>query len=451
VRQGITTEITGNCGSSAAPLAGADLERRRRDWREQDGIEADWSDVASYFDRLERTGMAANQALLLGQGTLRANAIGNQNRRLTAEELAGLLADLEAGLDQGAFGLSTGLEYTPGRFTPTDEILAMARVVARRGGLYASHVRNEEATLLEAVHEAIEIGRSANVRVEISHLKAAGRSFWDKQAASLALIEAGRSGGVEVAADAYPYTAYSTGLTILLEPWAREGMADDLVGRLRDPEQRARIRREVDAHVQNEPGGYELIVISGVASAANREIVGLDLATIAAGWHSEPAEAVLRLLEQEQGAVSFIGHGMSEDNVSMVLRHPLVMVGSDGSSMAPTGKAAEGRPHPRNYGTYARILGHYVRERRLLDLPAAIRKMTSMPADQVGLRNRGRIGKGLKADLVVFDAATVAERASFAAPHAFAEGFALVLVNGVAVVERDRQTGARPGRVLRKG
>jgi N-acyl-D-amino-acid deacylase len=449
VLQGVTTELTGNCGSSAAPLAGVDVERRRREWRE-DAVEADWSDVASYLDRLEKTGIAINQALLLGQGTLRENAVGLVDRPLTDAEMAGVLRAVEEGMEQGAFGLSTGLEYTPGRYTPTDEIVAMARVASRFGGLYASHIRNEEAQLLEAVDEAIEIGRRAGLRVEVSHLKAAGRVNWAKQQGALDLIEAARRQGVDVLADAYPYTAYSTGLTILLPADALEGGDAALIERLKDAATRARLREHLTRQIANEPGDPSAIVIARIKSPDHQDQVGRSLAQIAESWGVEPSEALLRLVEQEQGNVPFIGHAMSPDNVERVLRHPLVMVGSDGSSMAPVGRAAQARPHPRSYGAFARVLGHYGREEKLFELPEAVRKMTSMPADQAGLRDRGRLAPGKKADLVVFEAARVADQATFDDPHRYALGIPHVLVNGTLVVRDGKHTGARPGRALRR-
>jgi len=450
VRQGVTTELAGNCGSSAAPLDGLGLEDRKKEYLD-DGVTPDWSSVASYLARLERTGISINQAMLLGQGTLRENAIGNVDRPLAAAELAAVLRAVEQGMEDGAFGVSTGLEYTPGRYTPTDEIVAMARVVARYGGLYASHIRNEETTLLEAVDEAIAIGRRSGARVQVSHLKASGRPNWGKQRAALDLIESARRDGVPVLADAYPYTAYSTGLSIMLPGWAREGSNADVGGRLRDAEIRGRIRKEVIAQIAAELGEYDLIVISRVKTAANRPLVGKNMAEIAAGWRIEPVDAILRLLEEEDASVGFIGHGMSPENVEMVLRHPLVMIGSDGSSMAPVGKAAEARPHPRSYGAFARVLSHYTRDRALFDLPAAVRKMTSMPADQIGLRDRGRIARGAKADIVVFDAARVKDEATFVDPHRYPTGIRHVLVNGTLVVDAGTHTGARPGRGLRRG
>jgi N-acyl-D-amino-acid deacylase len=450
VRQGVTTELAGNCGGSAAPLAGLGVAERREEWKD-DGLDADWTDVASYLSRVEKAGISVNHALLVGHGTLRSNAIGDVDRPLSAEEMRSVVRALEEALDQGVFGLSTGLEYVPGRYAPPSEIQALARLVARRGGLYASHIRNEEAQLLEAVAEAIEVGRALGVRVEIAHLKATGESNWPKQGAALDLLEAARRDGVAVLADAYPYTAYSTGLTILMEGWAREGGTAAILGRFRDPGARARIRREVEAQVKGDPGSWERVVVSRVKTEKNRAgAVGRSLVDIAAGWGVDPVDAYLRLLEEEETAVSFIGHGMSPENVERVLRHPLVMIGSDGSSMAPVGKAAEGRPHPRSCGTFARVLGYYARERGIFDLPTAVRKMTSQPADQIGLPDRGRIARGKKADLVVFNAARVRDTATFDDPHRYPEGVPCVLVNGVTVVERGAHTGARPGRVLRR-
>jgi N-acyl-D-aspartate/D-glutamate deacylase len=448
VRQGITTELTGNCGSSVAPLLGPIAEERRSGLR-RDGIEPDWTDVAGYFARVERERVSINHAMLLGQGTLRECAAGVADRPLSADETKAVLRAVEEGMEQGAFGLSTGLEYTPGRFTPTDEIVAMARLVARRGGLYTSHIRNEERGLLEATDEAIRIGRLAGVRVEVSHVKASGRGNWGKQSASLALIEAGRRDGVEVLGDAYPYTAYSTGLTVTFPGWSLDGGTPAVLARLRGAE-RERIRKEVLDYVLNgDPGDFALIVISSVQTTKNRRLVGKNLAEVAADWKVEPVEALLRLVDEEDTAVSYVGHGMSPDNVARVLQHPLLMIGSDGSTMAPTGRAAETRPHPRSYGTYPRVLGYYARERHLFDLPTAVRKMTSLPADQIGLRDRGRLARGKKADVVVFDAATVIDVATFEDPHRYPVGIVYVLVNGVPVVERGAHTGARPGQVLR--
>ncbi len=448
VRQGVTTELTGNCGSSAAPLA---PRSGKEDRRGEYGVRLDWTDVRSYFARVERTRMSANQALLLGQGTLRQNAIGRVNRPLHAAELRSVVRALEAGLEQGAFGLSTGLEYVPGAYTPADEIVTLARTVARRGGLYASHIRDEEKALVEAVSEAIDVGRRSGVRVQVSHLKAAGQVNWPKQGQTLQLIESARREGIAALADAYPYTAYSTSLDTLVPAWAREGGARSLLGRLGEAGDRARIRTEMSATVAADVGDWDRIVIAQVHGEKNRWTVGLDMARLAAQWNMEPADALLRLLVEEEADVSYVGHAMSPENVERVLESPFVMVGSDGRSMAPTGTVAATRPHPRSYGTYPRVLAHYCRERKLFDLPTAVRKMTSLPAEQIGLADRGRIAAGQKADLVVFDAAAVKDEATFEDPHRYPVGIPYVFVNGMVVVEKGAHTGARPGQVLRRG
>ncbi len=438
VRQGITTECTGNCGSSAAPSPRARSGERGRS-------------VAEYADALEDAGISLNHAMLIGQGSLRSNQIGLVDRALSKDERHGVATELKRALRAGAFGLSTGLEYSPGRFTPPDEIHELARIVQSRDGLYASHIRNEEAKLIPAIEEALEVGRATGVRVQISHLKAAGKPNWPQMERAIALIEAARADGVDVMADAYPYTAYSTGLSIFLPDWALDGGAAATRTRLQSADDRKRLREEVGPRVMSDPGDYDLVVISSVSPKGDRACVGKNLREIAAARNIEPVEAVLALLEENDGEVSFVGHGMSEENVARVLAHPLVMIGSDGAAMtAPEPGKATTQPHPRSYGTYPRVLGYYVRERRVLDLPTAIRKMTSMPAERLGLRDRGRIAVGMKADLVAFDADTVAETSTFDAPHNYPAGIVVVLVNGVAVVENGVHTGDRPGRVLRR-
>ncbi len=445
VRQGITTELTGNCGSSAAPLP-----RTAKAETNEHGVRKDWTDVASYAARVDRTRISVNQALLVGQGTLRTNAIGRVDRPLRPDEMRSVVRALEAGLDQGAFGLSTGLEYVPGTYTHADEIVELARVVARREGLYSSHIRDEESRVVEAVREAVDVGRRASVRVQVSHLKTGGEVNWPKQPVTLELIEKGRRDGIAVLADAYPYTAFSTSLDTLVPAWAREGGTPRLLKRLGDPKDRPRLRAEMSDTVTNDIGDWTRIVISRVRSERNRWTVGKDMATVADAWTMEPADALLRLVAEEQASVSYVGHAMSAANVELVLGSALVMVGSDGMSVAPTGRAASARPHPRSYGTCPRVLAHYCRDRRVFDLPTAVRKMTSLPADQIGLPDRGRLARGKAADVVVFDAARVQDLATFDDPQRYPSGIPWVLVNGVVVVDAGAHTGARPGRMLRR-
>lgn len=445
VRQGCTTEVTGNCGSSAAPRdASAPKDE------DEAAFDARWSDFASYAGAWRSNGSALNQGMLVGHGTLRRGVLGDVDRAATPAELAEMERRLEVALNQGALGLSSGLEYVPGIYTLPAELHALARVVARFGALYATHMRTEEEELLEAIDEALLTGHESGARLQISHLKAAGRLNWGLQAEAIDRIERARAAGVDVMVDAYPYTAYSTTLTILLEPWSREGGADLIVARLADPALRARIVREVEQRIVRELGGFELAVLSSVGTPELQSFVGRSVADIASEWRVSHGEAFARLLERGRADISYVGHGMSEENVAQVLAHPLVMIGSDGRSMAPTGRARDDRPHPRSYGTFPRVLGHYCRERGLFDLATAVRKMTAMPAERAGFTDRGRIAEGLAADLVVFDAATIADTATFDDPQRYPVGIAHVLVNGALVVEAGEPTGLRPGRWLQR-
>lgn len=435
VLQGYTCEVTGNCGGSAAPT-GPDAKRR-------------FPRVRDFFRALEEARPAIHQALLVGHGTLRENRIGPVDRALTASELADVERALEEALDDGAVGLSSGLEYVPGIYTPPAELVALARIVARRSRLYASHMRSEDAKLVEAVDEALALARDSGARVQISHLKSCGRANWPKVDTVIARIEAAVRAGLDVRADVYPYTAYSTTLTILLPPWAREGESADLLARLADPAQRARMRAEVLEHVANEPGGFDLVAIASALSGSAGGLSGKSVSEIAAHWRIEPVDAYLRLLEEEKGSVSYVGHAMQESDVARILAHFLVMVGSDGSvqTLAPEASV----PHPRSFGTAPRVLGRFVRELGALDLPIAVRKLATLPAERAGLAERGRIQHGFHADLVVFDPKTIADRATFENPRQAPIGIPHVLVGGVAVIADGRPTGARPGRILSRG
>lgn len=448
VRQGVTTEVTGNCGGSAAP------SRVREDDEETDASEPGrptrWDRVLAYGAAWLEADPAVNHALLVGHGTLRRAVMGDVDRACTEAELAAMVALLEQALDDGAIGMSTGLEYVPGIYSQPAEIERLARSVARKGGLYASHMRSEEDQLLQAVDEVLAVGRRTGVRVQVSHLKACGRANWPLLEEAIRRIERARIEGVDVMADAYPYTAYSTTLTILLEPWSREGGSSEIVKRLRDPALRARMHAELGPHVARDPGGFELIVIASVDAKEHENCIGRSLEEVAAAWKCDAAEAVLRLLDASNCGVSFIGHGIASEGVDRVLAHPLVMVGSDGRTMAPVGRVVD-RPHPRSYGTFPRVLGVYCREQRLFDLPTAIRKMTALPAERAGLTDRGVLRQGTFADLVVFDAATVRDQATYADPQRYPTGIVHVAVNGELVVRDGEGTRARPGRFLAHG
>jgi N-acyl-D-amino-acid deacylase len=446
VYQGFTLEVVGNCGASLAPLTPL---------RRQDVIDTaltvpplrwDWTSFGSYLDRLREAGTSLNVAALVGHGTVRIVAMGTGDARPDAAELQAMQGEVRRAMEEGAVGLSTGLIYPPGVIADTEEIVALARTAAEAGGFYASHVRGEGDTLLAAISEAIEVGRRAGLPVQISHLKASGRANWPKMAEAITLIERARATGLDVTADMYPYPAGSTGLTALLPTWAHAGGRDALVARLSDPAGRARIREALDGAGLAADAGWHSIMISGCPAAPRYE--GRTIADIAAERHQPESEAVIDILREVEAGADMILFMMSEDNVALGLRQPWVMIGSDGEGRATDGPYATGKPHPRNYGTCPRFLGHYVRERGLVALEEAIRKMTSLPAAKLRLRDRGVLRPGALADVVVFDPATVSDTATFTDPHRYPRGIPWVLVNGRPVVAEGRHTGSRPGRVL---
>jgi N-acyl-D-amino-acid deacylase len=447
VHQGFTLEVVGNCGASPAPLTAA----RRQDVIDTSGLTVpplrwDWTSFRSYLDGLTRQGLSINVAPLVGHGTVRLLVMGPGDARPTADQLRAMETEVRRAMDEGAFGLSTGLIYAPGVFADTDEIVGLARAAGEARGFYASHIRGEGETLLPAIAEAILVGRRAAIPVEISHLKATGRENWPKMAQAIELIEAARADGLDVTADMYPYPAGSTGLTALLPPWAHAGGREPLLARLSDPTDRARLLAALNGPGLARNAGWDGIVISGCP--ARTEYEGQTVARIAAGLGRPPGEAVLEILRQARADADMILFSMSEENVALGLRRPWVMIGSDGEGRAAHGPYGAGKPHPRNYGTCPRVLGHYVRDQGLLPLPEAIRKMTSLPAAKLGLRDRGRLERGAVADVVVFDPATVADTATFAEPHRYPRGIPWVLVNGEPVIAAGQHSGSRPGRVL---
>ena len=347
-------------------------------------------------------------------------------------------------MDEGAWGLSTGLIYAPSSFSSTEELVELSRVPATRGGFYFSHIRGEGPTLLDSVREAIAIGEQAGLPVQIAHFKAQNPENWHLFDEALALLDEARARGVDVAADRYPYIASSTSLRASLPQWVHDGGMEALLRRLADPEQRQRI---LDTPF---PRGrhWEAIVIS--SSPSHPEWEGLSVAQIAAQRDADPTETAMDLILEAEGRVSVVQFGMDEENLKKALRHPAIMIGSDGSARAPYGPLGEGKAHPRNYGTFVRVLGVYAREEGVLSMAQAVHKMSGMPAARLGLSDRGRLAVGKKADLVLFDPNTVRDKATFTEPYQYPEGIAYVFVNGEAVITPEGHTGALPGRVLER-
>ncbi len=440
ITQGVTTEVVGNCGASAAPLYGA--YQLPSDWREHE-CPGTWQTVAEYRALIDEVRPAVNVALLVGHNTLRAGTVGYEGRPATPDEMAEMKRRLAQGLDEGAIGFSTGLIYIPGAFAPRKEVEDLCRVVADHDGIYTSHMRSESDRLLEAIDETIAYGRASGVRVQISHLKTAGRENWGKLDAALERIRAARDReGMDVAADRYPYTAACTDLDILLPSWALDDGHAAILKRVRDPAIRERIREEM---LKGRDADYwHSITVGSTHHPDNQRFKGMPLHDAARALGMEPVDAVFHLIEKDELKTTGIFFGMSEDNMWRILEEPYVMIGSDGSVHAPEGPLSYDHPHPRAYGTFPRYLRAAL-DGRTVALPEAIRKMTSLPAAQFGFNGRGIIARGYRADLTAFKRDTVRDRSDFVRPHQLSEGMDLVMVNGVVTVRDGKPTGQRAG------
>ncbi|MGH7504232.1 MAG: N-acyl-D-amino-acid deacylase family protein, partial [Longimicrobiales bacterium] len=444
VRQGVTTEVSGQDGGSVAPSSA----ERVASARERYGADVDLTRLGGFFDAIERRGAAVNVASMVGTGTIRGLVVGDDDRPPTAAELETMIGHVRAAIADGACGLSSGLEYTPGGFAELDEIVALARALQGTGLPYASHMRNEDDQLLAAIEEALNVGRFADVPVHISHLKTQGERNWWKVEPVLLGLEAARAGGIDVTYDRYPYIAYSTGLSNLFPLWTRNGGTDAFLARLQDPAQRERIETAVRDKI-DELGSWDAVQITSTGSAELAWARGKRLGTLAQERGEEPMTLLWRLMIEDRARPGMVGFGMSEENTARILAHPLGMICSDAPARATEGPLAEGTPHPRGFGTYPRVLGRYVREKKVMPLETAIHKMTAMPAERLRFADRGRIATNMAADVVVFDPATVADTATFEQPHAYPIGIPHVIVNGTFVIRNSEHTGAKPGRVVR--
>ncbi|HOW85309.1 MAG TPA: D-aminoacylase [Candidatus Aminicenantes bacterium] len=449
VRQGVTTLVSGQCGESPFPLTDEAAAENKLKLAREYGLDVEWKDIGGFLDRLETSGLALNYATFVGQGTVRGAVLGQADRPATAAELERMKALVAEAMAGGALGLSSGLEYTPSSFASTGELIELCRVAARTGGVYATHLRDEEAQVVEAVAEALRIAREAPIRLQISHLKVGFAVNWPKLDAILDMLEKARAEGLDFRCDRYPYIASATSLSTLFPVWAREGGTEAFLARLKDPAFDARIR----AHMAEQEKGYgswDKIRISDVGSEKNRGLEGSNVLEAAAAAGRPGYEFMRDLLIEESGRVGMISFYGSEENLERILGRPFVGIGADGSALAPYGPLAKGKPHPRNYGTFPRALGKYVRERKVVPLAEMIRKMTAMPAAQMGFVRRGRIKVGWAADLCVFDADRIIDKATFQEPAAYPEGIHQVVVNGRIVLDEGRHAEELPGRVLRK-
>ena len=451
VRQGVTTELIGNCGNSPTPCVGVVAEEERHRLGRY-GLVPSWRTMQEYLSTLERNGVGINVLALVGHGAVRKAAMGGSAMRPPDRgELAEMRRHVAEAMAAGAVGLSTGLIYPPSSYAETSEIVELSREVAAAGGVYATHMRNEGTGLLAAVEEAIRIGRESGAGVQISHHKAASRHAWGLVTESLALIDAARSEGLAVDFDQYPYRASSTNLAIMLPPWAHEAGPPAMTARLRDPAERPRVLDEVrNVRASSAGRGLEWEDILVADARGDRSLDGKTIAQIAAERRADPAETIVDILLTSECEVGAIFFSMSEEDVRTVMRHPVMMVGSDATSRVLGGRTDEGKPHPRTFGTFVRILGHYVRDDGVLSLEEAIRKMAGRPAEKLGLADRGTVTVGKRADLVLFDPATVRETATYQDPSRYPEGIRMVVVNGRVAVDGDHHTGALAGQVLRR-
>jgi dihydroorotase/N-acyl-D-amino-acid deacylase len=427
IRQGVTTVIEGPDGDSLVPLA-------------------------PFLARLEALPKSINIGSFAGQGSVRSAVLGNVNRRANTEELAKMKALVEQDMKAGAFGLSSGLFYVPGTFTPIEEVVELAKTAARFGGIYISHMRDEAARVVASVEETIAIGEQAGLPAQVTHHKVIGPANWGQSAATLRLIDQARARGVDATIDQYPYTASSTSIQAALLPaWALEGTSDDLRSRLRGPATREKIKDEIVRAIRFERGGGDPKNVVIARCDWDSELAGKNLAEVTLQRRGlrptveNAAETAMWITEQ--GGCSGIFHSINEQDLERILHHPATMIASDGE-ITVFGRNV---PHPRSYGTFARVLGVYVRERNIITLEDAIRKMTSFPAQRLGLPDRGLLRAGMKADIVVLDPARVRDAATFEKPHQYAEGFSKVIVNGAVVFDGQAMTQSRPGKVLYRG
>ncbi len=448
VAQGVTTEVNGNCGMGAVPLpamAASEIRAANATIDPDPGVRWHWTDLGGYAAALEREGLALNTAPLIGHLPLRISVAGEAARPLDAGERSALVAAIDDCLDAGAIGVSTGLMYPPAMSADRDELVAIGRAVARHDRLFAIHMRNYSDHLLDAVDEALTIARLSACRLQISHLAVAGRRNWGAVPRALERIERAHDDGVDVGIDIYPYIAGSANLSQLLPEWAQAGGPSAIVARLASPTERARIHADWRDSLFF---GWDEIEVASTEPDLE-ETLGLTVEAVAARWSMDPGEAALDLIARSDNRIQMVAYGRSEDDLRAVLTHPLTSIGSDGLAMDPDGPSSAGRPHPRSFGCYPRLLGSYVRAHGLLTLERAIRMSTSAPADRARLVDRGRIVEGAIADLVVFDPATITDGATFREPTLPPVGVQHVMVAGRRVVVDGRQPDeVRPGRVL---
>jgi N-acyl-D-amino-acid deacylase len=453
IRQGVTLEIFGE-GESMGPLN----DKMKKELVEQQGdvkYDVRWTTLGEFLDYLAQKGVSPNIASFVGATTVRIHEIGYEDRPPTPEELARMKELVRVAMEEGAVGLGSSLIYAPAFYAKTDELIELARVAGKHGGIYTSHLRSEGNRFLEALDELITISREAKIPAEIYHLKAAGKPNWPKLDDAIAKIEKARRDGLHITADMYNYTAGATGLDAAMPPWVQEGGLKEWISRLKDPAIRERVKREMDTPTDDwenfylAAGSPDKIILIGFKNEKLKPLTGKTLAEVAKLRGKSPEETAMDLVIEDGSRVGTVYFLMSEENVRKQLKLPWVSFDSDASSLAPEGLFLKSNPHPRAYGNFARLLGKYVREEKIIPLEEAVRRLTSLPAKNLKLQKRGELKKGFFADVVVFDPDKIQDHATFEKPHQYSTGVEHVFVNGVQVLKNGEHTGAKPGRVVR--
>jgi N-acyl-D-amino-acid deacylase len=453
IYQGITTQVTGE-GSSIAPLSDAIVQADRSRYQHLH-INPDWRTLDQYFSRLEKQGIGNNIASYVGATQVRRMVLGDDDKQPTPVQLRQMQSLVRNAMLDGAVGLSTALQYPPAPYARTPELIALASVAAQYGGIYATHMRSESNAIMPAIDEALRIGSEAHIPVEIWHLKAAGKNNWGEMPQIVAKIDAARARGIDVSADTYAYTAWSNDLAAFVPPWAHDGGDAKMIVRLQDPATRARIRQDMltpttawDNPWQEIPGP-EAVLICSVENPRLESLQGKTVAEIAKLWNKDSIDTIFDFLIQDNAATDVAVFGMSQPDVTLALQQPWISIDTDSAGISPEGILGQGHPHPRAYGTFPRILRKYVREEHELTLPDAIRKFSALPAQRMRFTDRGVLKKGMWADVVIFNPATIRDLATYENPNQLSQGMDYVLVNGTPVIDHGKMTGALPGKVLR--
>jgi N-acyl-D-amino-acid deacylase len=452
VFQGVTTELFGE-GISVAPITPS-LRKQLLLWYADLPFEVNWSTFAEYFSQLEQKGISLNTGSYVGAASIRMCVLGFDDRPPTEQEMEKMKQLTAQSMEEGVLAISSALVYPPGSFATTEQLIELCKVASRYGVIYITHMRSEAESLLQGIEEAMEIGREAHIPVEIFHFKAAGQKNWHLMDEAIKKINKARAQGQDITADIYPYTAGATSLSAIVPPWVSDGGPQKFLERLKDSATRKKIAHQIETDSQGwenfylASGGWDKIVVSSVETEKNKQLEGKNILEVAKIRNQPPMEAFFDLLIEENAQVGAVLFMMSEDNIAAKMKQSWVAIATDADALSPEGILGEGKPHPRAYGTYPRVLGRYVREKGIITLEDAIRKMTSLPAQRMGIQDRGLLKEGMYADITIFNPDTIIDKATYVEPHQFPIGVDYVLVNGHIVVEKGKHSGALPGKII---